>query len=718
MVLVALLGPACSHAADSVVVRPRSVDQWHTNRIIVKWRSSGVAAVQMDRIEDRAARLSRTSGLRFTPARTIYGRTDVMLLDHIPNHSEMREILGRLNADPGIDYAEPDEVRFLQQFPTTTQLPNDPHFYSSINAVNAANTDITNYGEWVGQWYLLPTSTATPSAISATDAWATATTLGQGIRVAIIDSGVAQTHPDLAANMELPGYNFVSCDQGNFSTTTTTALGATQSLDECSSSDATYYFSNENANWNPDGTDPGDYIDTTDLTLSEFQTAGCTSTATSDWHGTKVAGVLGAVADNGIGIAGVAPNVTMIAARVLGSCRGALVSDLAAAILWAAGQAVPISSGNIALSPAADILNLSLGATTPCSATEQDAITAAVTAGVLVVAAAGNEGGAVDAPANCTGVISVVGLRHTGDKVPYSSYGSADFTPTIAAPAGNCVNVGTDVPCLYDIETTTDASDTLPSSPPDFYTYALFNDSYLKSGANPQNELQIGTSFATPMVVGVLALMKSVNPALTAGQLTARLQSSALPFPTSSPGSSPKPDQCAFADDSAGSGGNFTEPTTPVECLCTTQTCGAGMLNANLALQAATAAFVQITPSSTTGLPGQKISLNGSGSTAQVGYTIASYQWTTDPSTSGQLINANSAIASLVVPSFRSITVILTITDNAGHQTTGSALIESQIGAAAGHTGGAFGPAWVALLAALACAQLYRRRRGLLAPSN
>lgn len=711
-----MLAPDLCGAQDSVLFRSHHVDQWRTNRIIVKWRTEGVAAVQMQRVDDRAARLSRTSGLHFSPARNLFGRTDVMLLDHVPAHDEMSDILARLNADPAIEYAEPDEVRFLQDFPITTQTPNDPHFLPSNDPTNATNADQA-IGSWVGQWYLLPSSSSTPAAISATTAWATATQLGSSVTVAVIDSGIAQDHVDLQQNMQTPGYDFVSCDQGNFTSTVTTALGATQGIDQCTASGtaATYFFANENANWNADGTDPGDFIDTNDLTLAEFGSNGCTQTVASSWHGTKVAGVLGAVANNGIGIAGVAPMVKMISVRVIGSCRGALVSDLAPAILWAAGQPVTISSGTIASSPAARIINISLGANTGCSQTENDAIQAAITAGVLVIAAAGNEGGAIDAPANCTGVVSVVGLRHTGDKAPFSNLGTTSLAPTIAAPAGDCVNTTINSPCLYDIETTTDASQTTPSATPNFYTYAAFTDTFFKAtGTNLENEEVIGTSFAAPMVSGVAALMMALNPKLTAGQVTARLQSSALPFPTDSPGSSPKPASCPFADATAsGSGGSFTEPTTPFECLCSTGTCGAGMLNAASAVTAALAAFAEITASSMSGTPGQKITLNANGSTAAVNHTIKSYLWTTDPSTSGQFSNPNAAITTFVVPSFRSIDVILTITDDAGTTSTASVTIQSAISEATGHKGGSFTPLWLLALAGLTLWQLSRRRRGL-----
>jgi serine protease len=140
------------------------------------------------------------------------------------------------------------------------------------------------------------------------------------------------------------------------------------------------------------------------------------------------------------------------------------------------------------------------------------------------------------------------------------------------------------------------------------------------------------------------------------------------------------------------------------------------MLNALAAVQAANAAFVQITPSSTTGLPGQKISLNGTGSTAAKGHTIASYLWTTTPAISDQLINANQAIATLVVPSFRSIGVTLTITDDAGTST--SASIEIQSAFDAGHKSGALQPAWLTPLALLALWQIQRRRRTCGKPLN
>jgi serine protease len=209
----------------------------------------------------------------------------------------------------------------------------------------------------------------------------------------------------------------------------------------------------------------------------------------------------------------------------------------------------------------------------------------------------------------------------------------------------------------------------------------------------------------------VAALMLAANPALTPSELISRLESSALPFPTSSP-TSPAPPTCALASTATDMNGNYTDTSQNSECICTTATCGAGMLNAAAAVVTAEGIAVQITLGSTTGSLGQHIRLDGSGSTAAAGFTITSYQWTTTPATSDQLINPTESVATLVVPSFRSITVNLTITDSGGHTATGSATVQSSFGAAS-HSG-AFG-ADLFGLAALAALQLWRRRRS---PAN
>ncbi|MFP3599986.1 S8 family serine peptidase, partial [Chryseobacterium sp. SIMBA_029] len=77
----------------------------------------------------------------------------------------------------------------------------------------------------------------------------------------------------------------------------------------------------------------------------------------SSWHGTHVAGIIAAVAGNGKGIAGVAPQAKIVPVRVIGTCGG-YTSDIADGIRWAAGGSV---SGAPANANPARVINLSLG---------------------------------------------------------------------------------------------------------------------------------------------------------------------------------------------------------------------------------------------------------------------------------------------------------------------------------------------------------------------
>jgi serine protease len=681
--------PGIAAAADSVVFL-RHVDPTATDQVIVKWRDQGVAATQLPSIEARTARLRASTGTNVQPAHNLYGQVDVLKLDRPLSAAAMRPLIEQLRLDPSVEYAEPDGWRFIEA--TLDTAPNDPHFVAGSDA----------YGSWLGQWYLKPSSSTTPSAISATTAWET-TTGSASVIVAVIDTGIIAAHPDLAGKL-LPGYDFVSCDQGNEVDSNSTIGLPDATCASTTSQPATYDFANDGTGWDNDPSDPGDWISTADTQLALFQNAGCTTAEPSSWHGTRVAGIIGAVTNNGIGIAGIAPATMLLPIRAIGVCTGR-VSDLAAAITWAYGGTVTGVPTNPTANKAS-IINLSLGAATACSQTEQDAISNAIAANVLVVAAAGNAGGPVNAPANCSGVVSVAGLREAGTKVGYSSLSSADAAVTISAPAGNCVNTSSTEPCEYSIETTSDAGSTTPATTPGFYTYALLNASYLSSGANPDNAANVGTSFAAPMVAGVAALMLAVNPGLTPSELISRITAttSVLPFPTSSSTTST---QCALALTTTDSDGNYTDTSQAKECVCTTATCGAGMLNAAAAVTTASGIFVDITTSSTTGSPGDNIALNGSGSTASTGDTIVSWHWSTIPSTSDQIRNPDSPEATLVVPSFRSIQVKLTIVDSGGHTASGTVTIRSAFAAATGS--GAFGPELL-ILAALTAAVLWRRR--------
>ena len=702
-----LVGALCALAASlltsALLTAPSTAAPWRTyspeqiptDRVIVKWRESGVAAMQIKSSEERTARLSQSTGVPLSAVREIHDRLDVVRLDAPRVGSALRQVLARLSADTSVQYAEPDERRYALGFPDTD--PNDPRFAGSNG-----NSDAV--GQWEGQWYLKSPTAAAPAAIDATTAWKTAT--GAHFVIAIIDTGIdaKHPHPDLGVYGDgmggklLPGYDFICNDAGTNCT--------------ASAPNNTYLVANDGDGWDSDATDPGDWISAADLTRSDnfFTVANCGSTdpdvldhhVDSSWHGTRVAGIAAAITNNGQGVAGVAPDAYLLPVRVLGKCSG-YVSDIVAGMYWAAGLTPATLNGVTTNQHPAQVLNLSIGGRAPCSQTEQEAVTAIVNAGHLVVVAAGNDGGPVLAPANCQGALSVAGIRHIGTKVGYSNVSSSAAAITIAAPAGNCVNDNKHypwaLPCLYSIETTSNDGHTAPGSP--FYTYSLFVQDYK---GNVANEGSVGTSFAAPIVSGVAALMIQANPNLTANQLIARLQAGATPFPAAAV--TPPGGVCHVAALTKDASDSYND-IQKQECQCTATTCGAGMLNAAGALAQALYPVASITTSTDRAALGESVTLDGSTSTAASLSTIAAYQWTTDSDVS--IANASSAIAKLVFPALRPITVTLRITDSAGRQDVVSKTINS-VALSAGGGGGALDYTALFFLGLVAATPLLRRR--------
>jgi serine protease len=284
----------------------------------------------------------------------------------------------------------------------------------------------------------------------------------------------------------------------------------------------------------------------------------------------------------------------------------------------------------------ARILNLSLGGEGACSSAYQAAVDEVTGSGVLVVVSAGNDGSLVDQPANCRSVASVTGIRHAGTKVGFANLGS---DVTIAAPGGNCVNVGAGEPCLFSLDTTTNFGSTIPGA--NGYTDRVTN-------------INVGTSFASPIVSGVAALMLSVNGRLAPGRLVERLQATATPFPVSSSATVPT---CRVP---------LSDTDTQLsECNCTTATCGAGMLNAPGAVAAALRPIaVVVGPSSAEA--GGTVSLSGAGSLGADGRSITSFAWTL-VSGSTSLSALAGPTTSFVAPAFSGDVVVrLTVTDDAG----------------------------------------------------
>jgi serine protease len=168
-----------------------------------------------------------------------------------------------------------------------------------------------------------------------------------------------------------------------------------------------------------------------------------------------MAGIIGAGANNGIGIVGVSPKALIQPIRAL-SWRGGLLSDVAASITWASGGSVPGVPDN---ATPANVINLSFATFGMCTPALQTAIDGALSRGASVAAAAGNSNDDVRnyAPANCDGVISVGASDKNGKRAAYSNFGEGI---DVSAPGGDINDDGTSgVYTLFNNGTTVPSTD-------------------------------------------------------------------------------------------------------------------------------------------------------------------------------------------------------------------------------------------------------------------
>src|SRR5215211_1200838 len=259
----------------------------------------------------------------------------------------VQDAVARLEDEPGVAYAQPNFV-----YHAFAAAPNDTHF---------------------GHLWGLG---GTPG-VGALPAWDRS--LGAGQVIAVVDTGVDLTHPDLAPNL-----------------------------------------------WTgPGGIHGHDFVDNDDVP-DDF-----------NLHGTHVAGTAAAVADNALGVAGVAPQAQIMAVRVLDSDGGGSTSSIASGIAFAANEG-------------AGVINLSLGGPAGGGdAAMGDAIAHAAANGAVVVAAAGNDNSNNDAApvSPCvlgnTNLVCVAAVTSTGARAWFSNFGVT--TVDLGAPGGDGEDPGPDI---------------------------------------------------------------------------------------------------------------------------------------------------------------------------------------------------------------------------------------------------------------------------------
>ena len=275
------------------------------------------------------------------------------------NKYQAKEFMEKVASDPDVASVEPDYINHPAYLQDVTFTYNDPQYSKQWNLTNPT-TGVQNTGN-------------------------ARLRRGAHVKVAVLDTGYVP-HPDLVTGMA-NGYDFIS--------------------DPLSARDGN--------GRDPNPRDEGDYAP---YNLCKDQANAHTST----WHGTSVAGIIGARGGNGMGIVGTADLARVQPVRVLGRCGGR-TSDIADAIIWAAGGHVDGVPDN---TYPAKIINMSLGTVSRCPAAYQRAIDIARSKGAIVVAAAGNGNTEASkyAPANCMGVITVGATTKAGTRASFSNYGT------------------------------------------------------------------------------------------------------------------------------------------------------------------------------------------------------------------------------------------------------------------------------------------------------
>lgn len=376
-------------------------------------------------------------------------------------HLDEREraaFIAELKADPSVQSVQVDRL-YQRLDGAAVTLPRD--------VATAAPND-PGYTQL--QWnFRDPTG-----GVKAEQGWARST--GQGVVVAVVDTGVVKDTPDLAANV-LPGYDMITDRRVSRRDSDGRVAG---------------------------GYDLGDWVEPD--YCAALGSPGNQAQASS-WHGSHVAGTIAQVTNNNAGTAGLAYDAKVVPVRVLGSCGG-FGSDIADGMLWAAGLPV---AGLPANPNPAEVINMSLGSVGPdsCPQLYQDAIDQINAKGAIIVVAAGNANGDAGSytMSSCKGVISVGASRINGGRASYSNYGTR---VDIAAPGG-----GGDI-----------------DGNPGGYIFQVVNGSTTSPTGDWVIGGKAGTSMASPHVAAAVAMVQSIaKTPFTWTGMRDLLRASARPFP-------------------------------------------------------------------------------------------------------------------------------------------------------------------------------------------
>lgn len=456
-------------ARRNVPRNPDTGPQYVPNQVVVLFSRGGAPA---DLSAD--SEIARSVGGRVTRRFDFRSLGESSAVISVPS-AQADAAVKKLEQTPGVEQAYRPAYRRLLS--TTATLTSDPYYKGFAGGNTPPLYEAPNVpGQWdmhvicaANAWaYTQPNSTGRiiPGAIGSPN-----------IKVAIVDTGADLTHP------ELSGGKVVYAE---------TDLGV------------------------PVKNDPAMHD--------------------NEGHGTDVAGIAAGATNNAVGFASVGYNTPLMVFKVFPDPPAAGCPAQSTDPACQATETDEVSGINGAVAAGAKVINLSLGSTPRVGQTcaiaapnEARAIAAAIAAGVVVVAASGNEAlSRLDCPAGDPGVIAV-GASTLDDSNPaaigervagYSNYVVGSSTWGVVAPGGDPVNNDSDD--LHWIENITSSTAAIKTCTPDFGN---------PTGPGDCRVLIAGTSQATPHVSGAVALLLAANPALTPAAIAQILCTTAVQYP-------------------------------------------------------------------------------------------------------------------------------------------------------------------------------------------
>ena len=436
--------PATADGSDSIDALQASLGVRSVRAIFRRPDGSSLAA-QRRRLARRfeQVRARRAAGRAAAKELTAAAGLEHVYRVELPAGGDVAEAAARYAADPHVEYAQPN-------FRVAHDLLDDPFLFSQ------------------GSWHQPYADLWGLHRIGAPAAWER--TQGEGVVVAVADTGLDYEHPDIAANVwinpgeDLNGNGRVDPEEWN-------------GVDDDGNGfvdDLRGYDFHDSLDANEDG----DFLDPEDV--------GDPDPWDDHGHGTHVSGIVAARGGNGLGIAGVAPRARVMAVRVLGSTGSGETASVWRGVLYAAEMGADVVNGSF-----------SCGVRCPENPLAEQVVRLLIELGSLFVTSAGNRSSdvALFSPEKLRETIAVGNVDPEDALSGTSNFG---WLMDVVAPGANILSLR--------------ASQAV--QPPS----AFVGDAYLRLS---------GTSMSAPHVTGVIALLLADRPGLGYEELRAILRQSA-----------------------------------------------------------------------------------------------------------------------------------------------------------------------------------------------